>query len=339
MLIAREKRKWSDAYVWLLSFRYCCSSSVIWSAWYTKTNRNKVYSLCFLICFSCLWLQESERGYTSLKAPARWESFSPPVACFKTSSVPWWPRRRRLRRRQWQWRHKTKNASSFTQLLRLTSISLLLSFCWPRVGFDVFALLSDGICSLSLMLVRGKLECVLYIVSNRNVGKRYASPILIQNFTLFQPNDNFPSLIFLDLNRFPLWRGCLLFTNDSFGCGWTFVFAVNRSEFVRLCWKRSVVFVYVCAQARGRVELCPCVTTNVGMLFVFSKLLKGHILCDSIALFFDASIKTGRFIFFFFVAIFCGWIFLVVLNSLFLNEITAVSLKQSNGYFSLVKRN
>lgn len=120
-------------------------------------------------------------------------------------------------------------------------------------------------------LSRGKLECVLYIVSNRNVGKRYVSPILIQNFTLFQPNDNFPSLIFLYLNRFPLWRRCLLFTNDSFGCGWTFVFAVNRSELVRLCWKRSVVSVCVCAQARGRVELCPCVTTNVGMLFGFFK--------------------------------------------------------------------
>lgn len=96
-------------------------------------------------------MQESERGYTSLKAPARWESFSPPVACLKTSSVPW-----RLRRRQWRWRHQTKNASSFTQLLRLTSISLLLSFCWPRVGFDVFALLSDGICSLPMMLVPGE---------------------------------------------------------------------------------------------------------------------------------------------------------------------------------------
>lgn len=86
------------------------------------------------------------------------------------------------------------------------------------------------------------------------------------------------------------------------------------------------------------MELCPCVTTNVGMLFVFSKLLKGHVLCDSIALLFDASFKTGRFIFSFWMQFFCGWIFLVVLNSLLFNVITAVSLKQSNDYFSLVRR-
>lgn len=71
---------------------------------------------------------------------------------------------------------------------------------------------------------------------------------------------------------------------------------------------------------------------------VFSKLLKGHVLCDSIALLFDASFKTGRFIFSFWMQFFCGWIFLDVLNSLLFNEITAVSLKQSNGYFSLVRR-
>lgn len=153
--LSRERNEnWSDAYVWHFSFRCCCSSSVIWFACYTKTNRNKVNSLCTLICLFCFFFGcKNRKGAILLwKLPLDGKALVLPLPA--------------SRRHQFLGDYgddngddgdtKQENASSFTQLLRLTSISLLLSFCWPRVGFDVFALLSDGICSLPMMLVPGE---------------------------------------------------------------------------------------------------------------------------------------------------------------------------------------
>lgn len=238
---------------------------MVWLAWYDK-SKSKQNSFFFVFWIASAWIQHIDSWYTSLKASAWWVSFGPAIVYF--ISIPW----RSWRRRQLLLRHKTNDASWLTQLLRKTSIWLYIPYPFAGlvVSFDVFALFSDGIRSLSIMLFRGKLECLLYInSSNRNVGQRYASPILIQNFTLFQPNDNFPSCMFLNLNRFPLFRRFLLFTNALCGCRWTFVFAVNRSfrSTVLKALGRFCSCVWSSTWSRG---VPSCVTTNVGMLIVFS---------------------------------------------------------------------
>lgn len=112
----------------------------------------------------------------------------------------------------------TASATNFHSLL----FRFVLSFAGLVVGFDLFALLLfrtefvfDIVC---WCFDRGKLEyvslvcvCVHNLEPKRRAALRFPS-FWVQNFALFQPNDNFPSSIFLILNRFsPPTESCFAY--------------------------------------------------------------------------------------------------------------------------------
>lgn len=140
-------------------------------------------------------------------------------------------------------RHRTNDASSSRQLPRRTSIRyflglfflllaswlvLICSHCCLLFGWNLFLISCADACPgeawicLSLVWVHN-------LEPKRRAALRFPS-FWVQNFALFQPNDNFPSSIFLILNRFSPPKGEMfcLFTNASFGCEWTSVFAASK---------------------------------------------------------------------------------------------------------------
>lgn len=187
---------------------YCCLLFVIFGLlamnWFADGTKSK-QSVILLCAFRFASERVATFGmYTSLKASAAmgklWSSCclllrDVSLSSLVTATAP---------------RHRTNDASSSTQLPRRTSILYSLvccSFCWPRGWFwFVRTALSDGICFGSCAdACPGEawicLSCVHNLEPKRRAALRFPS-FWVQNFALFQPNDNFPSSIFLILNRF-----------------------------------------------------------------------------------------------------------------------------------------
>lgn len=90
----------------------------------------------------------------------------------------------------------------------------LFPFAGLVVGFGLFALRSGR--NLFSIADACSGEVWMSLVHNLEPKRRVAAlrfpSFLMQNFALCLPKDNFPSIMFLNLNRFPLWRRCVLFT-------------------------------------------------------------------------------------------------------------------------------
>lgn len=135
-------------------------------------------------------------------------------------------------------RHRTNDASSSTQLPRRTSIRYSLGLFFLLLA-SWLVLICSHCCSFgrNLFLISCADACpgeawiclsrvwVHNLEPKRRAALRFPS-FWVQNFALFQPNDNFPSSIFLILNRFspPTERCFAYLRNTSFGCEWTSVF-------------------------------------------------------------------------------------------------------------------
>lgn len=169
-------------------------------------------------------------------------------------------------------RHRTNDASSSTQLPRRTSIRyslglfFLLLASWLVLISVRTAALSDGICFWYrvLMLVRGKLECRVYITSNRNVGQRYASPLFGCRISLsFSRMTTSPRLYFWSWTGSPLRRRDVLLIYEILRLVVSellFLLLVNRSpRFGCIAGCRSL-YVYVWARGRSVTKRYACVT-------------------------------------------------------------------------------
>lgn len=216
-----------------------------------EPNQNKVQLLCVQIWF-CMVATFSK--YTSLKASARWESFgSPPVASSSSwMSLPWWRRRRRRR-------HKTNGPFVFNTVSTINfhfTYWFVVPFAGLVVGFDLFALRSDGIWSSIANACSGEVsERLLYITSNRNVGLRVTLPLFWCRISLsLSAERQLPLDYVFELEpvsplagMFVIYEMLRLFVSELL------FLLVNRSPRTTVL-AVPAVFAHVCARARGRTK-------------------------------------------------------------------------------------
>lgn len=148
--------------------------------------------------------------YTSLKASARWESFDWSSCCLLldvSSLVTTTQNKRPVV-------FHTVSFATINFHFTLVCCFFLFPFAGLVVGFDLFALRSGR--NLFSIADACSGEVWMSLVHNLEPKRRVAAlrfpSFLMQNFALCLPKDNFPSIMFLNLNRFPLWRRCVLFT-------------------------------------------------------------------------------------------------------------------------------